>query len=387
MYRIKLRHSLNFRRGSVVTRMRQCGYVFVLFLSAFLAQPCSAQPAAVAAPRPQALQRAAAGIDALQQWYDPATGLYKTTGWWNAGNATTTLVDFMRAGGSAQYAPVIANTFERAQATFPGFINDYYDDEGWWALAWIDSYDLTKDPRYLDMAESIFANMSGGWDSTCGGGIWWNKARTYKNAIANELFFSVAAHLASRAAPSSNGSAYGAWADKEWQWFQHSGMINGLHLVNDGLAIDASTHDCTNNGKTTWSYNQGVILGGLVERSAATHDGTLLAAARQIANAALIHLTDGQGVLHDSCEPNCGADGVQFKGVFMRNLGALRAVARNAFYASFIQTNANSIWTNDQAPGSQFGVVWSGPPSSTGAGTQSSALDALVAAIFVPPHP
>ena len=42
------------------------------------------------------------------------------------------------------------------------------DDEGWWALAWIDAYDLTHDARYLEMAESIFEDMAAGWDERAG---------------------------------------------------------------------------------------------------------------------------------------------------------------------------------------------------------------------------
>ena len=83
---------------------------------------------------------------------------------------------------------------------FPGFLNKYYDDEGWWALAWIDAYDLTHEKRYLAMSQSIFDDMAGGWDEACCGGIWWSKDRKYKNEIANELFLSVAAHLANRVA-------------------------------------------------------------------------------------------------------------------------------------------------------------------------------------------
>ena len=98
-----------------------------------------------------------------------------------------------------KFSAALANTFTAAQTTSPGFINNYYDDEGWWALAWVNAYDLTHTPQYLQMAQSIFADMAGGWDTaTCGGGIWWSKDKTYKNAIANELFLSVAAHLANR---------------------------------------------------------------------------------------------------------------------------------------------------------------------------------------------
>jgi predicted alpha-1,6-mannanase (GH76 family) len=36
-------------------------------------------------------------------------------------------------------------------------------------------------------------------------------------------------------------------------------MINGDGLINDGLNAQGE-----NNGQATWTYNQGVILGGLV---------------------------------------------------------------------------------------------------------------------------
>lgn len=46
---------------------------------------------------------------------------------------------------------------------YQDFINDYYDDEGWWALAWIAAYDLTQNQDYLNMAITIFNDMAGGW--------------------------------------------------------------------------------------------------------------------------------------------------------------------------------------------------------------------------------
>lgn len=322
------------------------------------------------------LRQAKDGVHTLQSWYSPGTGLYETTGWWNSGNAITVLANYSRVSHDDSYLPVFANTFKQAQETSKGFINNYYDDEGWWALAWIDVYDLTKDPQYLSMAGSIFSDMAGGWDATCGGGIWWSKDRNYKNAIANELFLSVAAHLAARASSPDERAKYIDWAQKEWKWFSNSGMIDAQHLINDGL--DLAT--CKNNRKTTWTYNQGVILGGLAALDHVAPDPSLPATAQSIADAALTHLTDKNGILHDVCEPYCGGDGIQFKGIFVRNLAELYEAHPESRYETFIETNAQSIWKNSQGPKFQFGEVWSGPFGLGNAGIQSSALDAFVSA-------
>ncbi len=304
------------------------------------------------------LEQASQGIGKLQTWYSPATGLYETTGWWNAGNAITVLADALALRPSAADAEVLANTFVAAQTTSPGFINQYYDDEGWWALAWIRSYDVTHEPRYLAMAQSIFKNMSGGWnDSVCGGGLWWSKDRAYKNAIANELFLSVAAHLANRVSDPGLKASYLSWANREWKWFRSSGMMNAEGLINDGL-VSTQPNACVNNRRNTWTYNQGVILGALTELSAVDRDPAMLSAAHAIADAALHHLTDSSGILHDTCEPDCGADALQFKGIFMRNLAELYTASPQPAYRVFVDRNADSLWKNAQGDDHAFGEVW-----------------------------
>jgi predicted alpha-1,6-mannanase (GH76 family) len=325
-------------------------------------------------------QRTTDALETLQTWYDPATGLYKTTGWWNSANAITTLADYAGVIRTKRFNPVFATTFTAAQHKYPGFINDYYDDEGWWALAWIDVYDRTLQRRYLRMAESIFADMRSGWSDTCGGGIWWSKERKYKNAIANELFLSVAAHLAERARRARERKEYLSWAAREWQWFSASGMINDDHLVNDGL-----TSACANNHRTTWTYNQGVMIGALVELSRAQHDPAFLTEAHAIADAALAApaLRDAHGILRETCEPKCGGDGSQFKGIFVRNLRTLCEAAPQPEYRAFVDANAKSIWQGAQEPGKRLGLMWAAPYGTVNASTQSSALDALVTALSI----
>ncbi|KXL50569.1 glycoside hydrolase family 76 protein [Acidomyces richmondensis BFW] len=334
-----------------------------------------------------------------------------STGWWNSANCLTVIADLAAIDQKikAESYGVFANTFVRAQLynmqmektmgpnslpityygnhwpTFPpgwkkppfiqtdGFLDNYYDDEGWWSLAWIAAYDITGDTRYLQMAESIFSNMAAAYNTTPCGGLWWDKSHTYVNAIANELFLDVAAHLANRAGPRS--SYYLKYAEEEWNWFYNSGMINSQHLINDGL-----TSTCQNNGETIWSYNQGVILGGLTELSKATKNSSYITIAKQIGDAAIANLTR-DGILHDVCEPNCGADGSQFKGIFARNLQILQQYSPEARYATFLEENANSIWTNDRE-GDELSLIWSGPfiyPAN--ASTQSSAMDAIVGAL------
>ena len=81
------------------------------------------------------LERASNAIKTLQEWFDQKKGLYNTTGWWNSANATTVLVDYSRISKTEEYNSTLANIFVAAQNTNLGFLNKYYDDEGWWALA------------------------------------------------------------------------------------------------------------------------------------------------------------------------------------------------------------------------------------------------------------
>jgi predicted alpha-1,6-mannanase (GH76 family) len=328
---------------------------------------------------PSYSQEATAGVRTLQQWYSQDSGLYASpSGWWNAANAITVLANYSRATGSNQYLPAIFNTFKNANKAngTTNFINTYDDDEGWWALAWIDAYDLTGTHAYLAMAETIFADIAAEWDTTtCGGGVWWQKPNNYKNAIANELFLAVAASLANRTTRSKS-AAYLEWARKEWIWFKASGMINSQNLINDGLTVTGQGA-CTNNGKTTWTYNQGVILGGLVELSKAEHDPKLLTQAAAIANAAIANLTVN-GILVESTIS--GNDAPQFKGIFIRNLAILNKAVPGAEYKKFIDVNANSIWGNNRGHGYDLGAMWQGPFDAADAIRQTSALDALVAA-------
>jgi predicted alpha-1,6-mannanase (GH76 family) len=213
--------------------------------------------------------------------------------------------------------------------------------------------------------------MTQGWDDVCGGGLWWNKDRGYKNAITNELFLLAAARLHRRARTPTGAGGYYDWAFREWNWFEASGMINAAHLVNDGL--DAS---CVNNGGVTWSYNQGVILGGLVELWRISGDTAHLDRARQIADAAISALGDAASILKEPGEPeSCTGDALIFKGIFVQGLARLYHADRASRpeYWTFLNANADSVWNVSRGWCSGVGSGWAGPRGRADAATQASA--------------
>ena len=326
---------------------------------------------------------AKAGMSALHQWYNPSTGQWKSAGWWNAANALTAVVAYTKLTGDTAYEGIIGTTFTAAQRQHANFINDYYDDNAWWALAWIGAFDLTRNTRYLQAAKTIFSHNTAGWDDTCGGGLWWTTAKTYKNAITNELFLTLAAQLHLR---TPGDSEYLTWAQRAWDWFNASGLIGTTGLINDGL-----TSACQNNGGPIWTYNQGVILGGLGALFEITGDRLYLEQAEIIASVTLRTLIttpstgpqSGQAILTESCEAafgGCSADQVQFKGIFVRNLLDLWQRTSQPNYRAFIVANAGSIWDNNKNAANEFGARWTGPSDQADAARQSSALDSLIAA-------
>ena len=328
--------------------------------------------------------RAAAAADALMYSYDPDNAWWPSS-WWNSAAALTSLITYLKASGSTEYDWAIGQTFTVNRVAFPAgtrsgdaiqgdFISAALDDSQWWALAWVAAYDLTDDQTYLDEAVTIADDVGQYWDTSgCGGGMWWNTAKTYKNAVTNALYIRLTAALHNRV---PGDTTWLAKARTAWTWFTGSGLINANGLVNDGL-----TSSCANNGQTVWTYNQGLAIGAAVELWKATGDSGVLATGERLADAALNSSLVVNGLLTESCDPggSCDDDQKQFKGIFIRYLAELNQVTGT--YGSFVDNQANTVWAADRDSLDQVGEVWSGQGSNVADWrTQASGLDALVAA-------
>ncbi|WP_435126653.1 MULTISPECIES: glycoside hydrolase family 76 protein [Streptomycetaceae] len=322
-----------------------------------------------------AASQSTAAATALMMDYDRSTG--KFAGWWTSATSLTAIIDNIRISGMPSYKYAISTTYDKLIGAEDGnFTNSYLDDTGWWGLAWVDAYDLTGDSRYLATARTDADHMHDYWTSTCGGGVQWETTASGKNAITNELYLQLNAALHNRI---SGDTTYVQRAKDEWSWFQGSGLINSGHTVNDGL-----NGSCANNGDTTWTYNQGVILGGLTELYKATGDSAVLDSARTLADASTSssYLNPG-GTLHEPYEPDgtgCTSNGDSFKGEYARGLGLLNKQLADHPYSSYLKAQAATLHAKDRDALDQYGPHWAGAYTVTGNGCQHSALDLLNAA-------
>ena len=358
------------------------------------ATPAAAQePAATATDRTSTdrtgpRERAADAVDAMMAMYDPETAWWQPgSAWWQSGNALQALLDYMAATGDREYRWVLDHTVEIQRQPLPWwpegggeFRADSTDDTGWWGLAMVRAYDLTHRKKYLRIAELDEEYIRDYWDDVCGGGVWWDiPNQTYKNAISIELYIKLAASLHNRI---PHDRKYLRHAVEAWEWFRDSGMINADDLVNDGL--NTQSGGCDNNGGTTWTYNQGVVLGGLAELYRATHDRTYLAAARRIADAVIASpQLSPHGILTEPCEPagSCNEDQAAFKGIFARNLAELDAVLRGHPYRGYLRAQARSAYMHARNARDQYGLSWSAPFDQATIARQESAVSLLVSVL------
>ncbi len=328
-------------------------------------------------------------MSALQKMYNPSTGLFNGAQWWQQPVILQTIMDYSQLSHNYKYMGDVCRTFVLNRGG--NFLNAFNDDEGWWAQAWLQAYGMTKNPQYLGMAKSLFNNMSESWNGECGGGILWYKYGPYKNAIANELFMSVALSLYS----ATGDKAYLDWSFKEYDWFMRTGLLGRSNQVKDGLG-----RGCVAGGGI-WTYNQGELIGALTRLTRITGNKLYIGKAEAIATSNDAESTGKSGTLHEigcahtsHCNistDNLGSgnskrttgfsvDNAQFKGIYIMNLYYMYQTDHNAAYLDFILKNARAIESKDNNGRNIIGLNWSDPSrywSVTEASTQASGIAAL----------
>jgi Glycosyl hydrolase family 76 len=130
--------------------------------------------------------------------------------------------------------------------------DQWFDDNGWLGLSFMDAWRVTKQKRFLDDAEIAFRYLyQAGWDPI-GGGIWWNTQHSVKAAES----VNTAALLAVELYEAHAGAAYLTSAQRLIEWAddnlldQDSGLylnhpLNGVVVsYNQSPMLDAFVRLC-----------------------------------------------------------------------------------------------------------------------------------------------
>ncbi|MFC8303862.1 glycoside hydrolase family 76 protein [Specibacter sp. NPDC057265] len=187
---------------------------------------------------------------------------------------------------------------------FGRFTNDFYDDMAWLALAAgrlnrLSLKLLARPSRLATSAtRSLTRQLHHAHDDVLGGGLHWSRKRDYKNTPVNGP---AALHFA-RTGERRRAQEIIHWLRLELFDPEIGLYVDGIHPCATGRNVET----------TIYTYNQGPVLGALLELGRSTDLGDA------VALIAAIHrrlFTAGQGLQLES-----GDDGCLFTGILVRYL-------------------------------------------------------------------
>jgi hypothetical protein len=208
--------------------------------------------------------------------------------------------------------------------------DQYYDDNEWIGLALVRRWRASHAPGLLARAETIFNLVGSGWDQNqahpCPGGVFFTNSP--KNTDRNTVTNGPGALLGAELYAITGRLDYLLWSIQMYEWVQR--CLAGP----DGLYLDHLRFDGRIDA-TTWSYNQGTMIGAGVVLSSVTGNRTYLADAKRLAGAALPRFS-GTGLLT--------SDRPFFLAIYFENLLMLDATRHDPRYRKAIQAFADAAW-------------------------------------------
>lgn len=276
--------------------------------------------------------------------------------WWQA-HAIDVVVDGYERTGEETYKRQLGELYQGILDRNGGFfVNDYYDDMEWMALAWLRAYDAAKDERYRQAAVELWKDIQTGWNGEMGGGIAWRKEQPdYKNAPAN----APAAILAARMYGLTGDAEDLKWAKDIYAWLKRTLVDPDTGLVWDGINRQG---DGAVDKDWKFTYGQGVFIGAGVELYRATkEDGYLEDARKTAGNLKQDFLSPATGMLPSEGD----GDGGLFKGILVRYLGEFMKAdpSSKEELRALLLANAESLWDYGRGEGNAlFSNSWAQQP-------------------------
>lgn len=278
--------------------------------------------------------------------------------YWPQAHALDVLTDAYLRTGDTAYKAYFDQWFDGVKKKNGNtFLNDYYDDMEWNALAILRVYRATGENKYKEAALEIWESIKQGWNDNAGGGISWVKGQEYsKNACSNGPACILAARLYQEFGDEENKE----WALKIYDWEKATLFNSNNGMVYDN--INANTGEI--NKDWVFTYNEGTFIGSAVELHQIMGEKSYLNDAVLAADYTISTLVENS-ILKD--EGN--GDGGLFKGIFIRYFTDLIQQDRldagsKRRYVRFLEKNAETLWMEGTAkPSVLFYTNWRRIPS------------------------
>lgn len=127
----------------------------------------------------------------------------------------------------------------------------FYDDNVWLGIDFTDTYQMTKEQKYLNKAQLIWKFIESGTDSILGGGIYWcEQKKESKNTCSN----APGSVLALKLFKAINDSSYFEKGKKLYEWTQRNLQDSADYLYFDNIRLDGKI------GKAKFAYNSGQMM-------------------------------------------------------------------------------------------------------------------------------
>lgn len=300
--------------------------------------------------------------NASDKYFNSNNSGLKDFQYWPQAHALDVMIDAYARNKNLTYKTTIDQWYDGVKKNNGNtFLNQFYDDMEWNALAMLRAYNITSDEKFKTAATDVWKDIQTGWNTNAGGGIAWKKDQPYsKNACSN----GPACILAARLYQQFNDVKDKEWAIKIYGWEKEY-----LFNISNGAVAD-NIDSRTGEVKTTWifTYNQGTFIGSALELYKITGDKGYLNDAVKAADYALNNLVDS----NDRILKNEGTgDGGLFKGVFVRYFTQLiltpdLSSTIQKRYITFLKHNGETLWregTNKSLI--LFSPYWKTKPGST----------------------
>lgn len=151
----------------------------------------------------------------------------------------------------------------------------FYDDNVWLGIDFTDTYQITKEKKYLNKAELIWKFIESGTDSLLGGGIYWcEQKKESKNTCSN----APGSVFALKLFKATNDSIYFKKGKELYEWTKKNLQDSTDYLYFDNIRLDGKI------GKAKFAYNSGQMMQSASLLYQLTKDPAYLKDAQNIAN-------------------------------------------------------------------------------------------------------